>query len=152
MPSSLVSINVSSGGVPKLPVGECRITKLGLEGDRQRDLRYHGGPERAVSLFSLEQIQALQAEGHPIASGTIGENLTLSGLEWTRLVPRARVSVGPVVLELTGYAPPCRNIAGSFAEGDISRVSQKLRPGWSRLYSRVLQEGVVRIGDTVSVA
>lgn len=152
MPSgSLVSINISDGGVPKLPVAECRVTRLGLEGDRQRDLRFHGGPERAVSLFSLEQIQALQAEGHPIASGTIGENFTLGGLDWARLVPGARVSVGPVVLELTNFAPPCRNIAGSFAEGDVSHVSQKLRPGWSRLYARVLEEGVVRTGDAVSV-
>lgn len=149
---SLVSINVSNGGVPKLRVEECRVTRLGLEGDRQRDLRYHGGPDRAVTLFSLEQIQALQAEGHAISTGTIGENLTLGGLDWARLVPGARVTVGPVVLELTRYAPPCRNIAGSFAEGDISRVSQKIRPGWSRLYARVLEEGVVRTGDAVSVA
>ena len=145
------SINISDGGVPKLPVDECRITKLGLEGDRQRDLRYHGGLDRAVSLFSLEQVQALQAEGHPIANGSIGENLTLGGLDWARFVPGARVTVGPVVLELTRYASPCQNIAGSFAGGDISRVAQKIRPGWSRLYARVLEEGVVRAGDPVSV-
>jgi MOSC domain-containing protein YiiM len=128
------------------------VTRLGLEGDRQRDTRFHGGPDRAVSLFSLEQIQALKAEGHPIENGSIGENFTLGGLDWARFVPGARVTVGPVVLELTKYASPCQNIAGSFAEGDISRVAQKLHPGWSRLYSRVIQEGVARIGDSVSVA
>lgn len=148
---SLVSINVSNGGVPKLPVEECRVTKLGLEGDRQRDLRYHGGPERAVTLFSLEQIQALQAEGHPIANGTIGETLTVSGVDWALFVPGARVTIGPVVLALTKYAPPCQNISGSFAGGDFTRVSQKLHPGWSRLYARVLEEGVVRTGDAVSI-
>lgn len=153
MPSgSLVSINVSNGGVPKLRVQECRVTKLGLEGDRQRDLRYHGGPDRAVLLFSLEQIQALRAEGHPIESGTIGENLTISGLDWGVFVPGFRVSVGEVVLELTEYAPPCRNISGSFVGGELSRVSQKAHPGWSRLCARVIQEGVVRVGDGVSVA
>jgi len=149
---TVFSINVSNGGVPKLRVEEGRVTSLGLEGDRQRDLRYHGGPDRAVTLFSLEQIQALQAEGHAIANGTIGENLTLSGLDWGLFVPGSRVSVAEVVLELTKYAPPCQKISGSFADADFSRVAQKLHPGWSRLYSRVIQEGVVRIGDTVSVA
>jgi MOSC domain-containing protein YiiM len=149
---TVFSINISNGGVPKLRVEQCRVTTLGLEGDRQRDLRYHGGPDRAVTLFSLEQIQALHAEGHKVASGTIGENLTISGLDWGVFVPRSRVSVGEVVLELTEYAPPCRNISGSFVGGDLSRVSQKAHPGWSRLCARVLQEGVVRIGDDVSVA
>ena len=148
---SLASINVSAGGVPKLPVPECRISPQGLEGDRQRDLRYHGGLERAVSLFSLEQIQALQAEGHPIAAGSIGENLTLSGLSWSLVVPGARLRVGEVLLELTHYAAPCRNIAGAFADGNMNRVSAKLHPGWSRLYARVLEAGLVCEGDVIAL-
>jgi MOSC domain-containing protein YiiM len=151
MPGRLVSINVSNGGVPKLPVPECRVTKRGLDGDRQRDLRYHGGAERAVSLFSFERIEALRAEGHPIASGTIGENLTVAGLDWGQVLPGARMSVGPVLLELTKFAAPCRHITPSFSDGDGSRVSHKLHPGWSRLYARVLEEGLVRVGDVVAL-
>jgi MOSC domain-containing protein YiiM len=147
----LVSINVSAGGVPKLPVTECRISLHGLAGDRQRDLRFHGGPDRAVSLFSLEQIQALQAEGHPIVAGSIGENLTLSGLGWGLVVPGARLRIGEVLLELTRYAAPCRNIAGSFVDGNMNRVSAKLHPGWSRLYARVIDEGLLRVGDPVAL-
>ena len=64
------SINVSRGGVPKTSVFEALVTEHGVDGDRQHDLRHHGGPDRAVSLFSLELIQALQREGHPIAAGT----------------------------------------------------------------------------------
>lgn len=149
---ALVSINVSQGGVPKHPVAACRITRQGLVGDRQRDLRYHGGPDRAVTLFSLELIGALQAESHPIAIGTIGENLTLSGPDWPLFVPGARVQVGDVLLELTAYAAPCRIISGSFLGGDFVRVSHKVHPGWSRLYARVLEEGVARLGDPVAVA
>lgn len=145
----LHSINVSNGGVPKLPVAECALRATGLEGDRQRDLRYHGGPLRAVSLYSLDLIEALQAEGHPIAPGTIGENLTLSGLRWTDMVPGATVEVGEAILELTSHAHPCRKIAGSFRGGDMSRVHEKTHPGWGRLYARVVQAGTVRIGDVV---
>src|SRR3569832_2171795 len=75
-------ISVSDGGVPKLPVWEAKVSEQGLSGDRQRNLKFHGGPDRAVCLYSLELIEHLQAEGHPIDAGAAGENLTLSGLDW----------------------------------------------------------------------
>jgi MOSC domain-containing protein YiiM len=147
----VASVNVSDGGVPKTPVAGAMIRAGGVDGDRQRDLRYHGGPDRAVSLFSLDLIETLKAEGHPISPGTTGENLTLSGLDWTRMVPGATVRVGEAVLVLTRYATPCQNIVASFRGGDISRIAQKLHPGWSRLYARVAREGGVRPGDRVEI-
>ena|SRR5437868_3591496 len=149
MRATLHAINVSDGGVPKLARAECAVRRNGLEGDRQRDLENHGGPDRAVCVFSLQLIEALQAEGHPIRPGTIGENFTLSGVAWESMVPGARLEVGAVALELTDYAPPCRNIAGSFHNRKFVRVSHKAHPGWSRLYARVLAEGTVRVGDEV---
>jgi MOSC domain-containing protein YiiM len=148
-PGRLDSINVSRGGVPKQPVAEATITSEGVEGDRQRDRRYHGGPDRAVTLFSTERIAALLAEGHPIEAGSTGENLTVSGIEWTRATPGARLEIGEVRLEITRYATPCANITGSFAGGDIARVGHKVNPGWSRVCARVLVPGRVRVGDTV---
>jgi MOSC domain-containing protein YiiM len=147
----LDSINVSRGGVPKRPVAEAAITADGVEGDRQRDRRFHGGPERAVTLFSTERIAAMQAEGHPIAPGTTGENLTVSGIDWTRATPGARLEIGEVRLEITRYTTPCANITASFAGGDIARVAQKVNPGWSRLCARVLVPGQVRVGDSVKL-
>ncbi len=144
---TLISINISNGGVPKRPLGSCEITKKGLEGDRQRDLRYQ---DRAVCLFSKDLISALQAEGHPIAPGTIGENLTLHGIPWAEMIPGAKLDIGEVRVELTAYAAPCNNIAGSFQRRHIGRVSQEANPGWSRLYARVLKDGTVRVGDRVA--
>ncbi len=120
-----------------------------MEGDRQRDLEYHGGPDRAVCLFSFECIEELRGEGHPIAPGTIGENLTIAGIDWGAMTPGRRVEVGEVEIELTAYAAPCRIIAGSFKDGRMGRVAQKAHPGWSRLYARVIREGTVRVGDPV---
>ena len=145
------SINVSGGGVPKRGVKEALVGKEGVAGDRQRDLRFHGGPERAVTLFSTERIELLRAEGHPIEAGSTGENLTVSGLTWDELAPGTRLRVGETELEITRYASPCANIRGSFADGDFSRISQKAHPGWSRLCARVLEEGLVREGDAVEV-
>jgi MOSC domain-containing protein YiiM len=146
----VASINVSNGGVPKQPVETARLTTGGLEGDRQRDTRYHGGPDRAVTLFSLERIQALQREGHSIAPGSIGENLTLEGLDWGALQAADRLRIGEAQVELTKPASPCPTISGSFQGGDFSRVSHKRHPGWSRFCARVLDEGVVRVGDPVT--
>ncbi|MBI1942205.1 MAG: MOSC domain-containing protein [Betaproteobacteria bacterium] len=145
------SINVSDGGVPKLPRKTAAVRKGGVAGDRQRDRENHGGPERAVSIYSLELIRALQAEGHPIAAGTIGENLTLAQVSWADMVPGAGLEVGEVVLQLTRHAAPCQNIAGSFSDGRVVRVSEKVHPGWSRFYARVLKEGTLRVGDRVRV-
>ena len=143
------SINVSNGGVPKTPRLSAAVRVGGMEGDRQSDLRYHGGPDRAVSLYSLDLIRALQAEGHPIAPGSIGENLTLAGVDWAVMRAGVRLEVGDALLEITKPAHPCEKIAGSFYKREFVRVSEKVHPGWSRLYSRVLREGTVAVGDRV---
>lgn len=148
----LESIQISRGGVPKRPVaGPVEITLQGVAGDRQRDRRYHGGPDRAVCLFSRERIDALRAEGHPIEAGTTGENLTISGIDWPLVTPGVRVRIGAVLLEITKPAHPCKNIAGSFQAGGFTRISAKVHPGWGRLYARVLTPGNVEAGDVVTL-
>ena len=147
----VVSINVSRGGVPKLPIERAYIGLEGVDGDRQRDRRFHGGPMRAVCLFSYDRILAMREEGHPIDIGTTGENLTIQGLEWDEVTPGTRLRIGDVELEATSYAVPCRNIAGSFAGERIARMSQKVNPGWSRVYTRVVTEGEIAIGQEVTL-
>jgi MOSC domain-containing protein YiiM len=145
-------INVSDGGVPKYPVFEAKISKEGVQGDRQRNLKVHGGPDRAVCLFSVELIERMQDEGHSIDAGSSGENLTLAGLAWDTLEPGTQLKIGPdALLEVASYCAPCEWNARWFRDGDISRISQKTNPGWSRLYARVLQGGVVRPGDAVEI-
>jgi MOSC domain-containing protein YiiM len=145
------SINCSQGGVPKLPVPEALVSPSGIFGDSQKNLKYHGGPDRAVCLFSLERIRALQEEGHPIGTGTTGENLTVSGLDWDLVTPGSILEIGDAVIEITDYTKPCKTIRDSFIGQKFTRMSQQLHPGWSRVYARVLREGVVRTGDRVGL-
>jgi MOSC domain-containing protein YiiM len=145
------SINTSAGGVPKTPVLEAQVTSEGIAGDVQRDLRYHGGPERAVSVYSLERIADLQREGHPIAPGTAGENLTIAGIDWSLVVPGRNLQVGEVRLSVTRFASPCEKIRHNFKDEDFTRISQKLHPGWSRIYTRVVIAGTIRPGDRVQL-
>jgi MOSC domain-containing protein YiiM len=145
-------VNVSDGGVPKRPVFEATVSERGLDGDRQRNLKVHGGADRAVCLFSLELVERLQDEGHTIDAGSSGENLTLAGLDWDAIRPGVRLTVGPdVELEVTSYTSPCHQNGQWFRDEDFLRISQKKNPGWSRVYARVLRGGVVRPGDAVEV-
>jgi len=148
----IVQISISAGGVPKRAVPSARVTVLGLQGDVQRDREHHGGPERALCLFSQERIRTLQAEGHPISPGSIGENLTVEGVDWAAVTPGTFLLLGAtVVAQVTRYTAPCMNIAASFDDRDYSRVSQKRHPGDSRVYLRVLREGLLAKDDPVRI-
>jgi MOSC domain-containing protein YiiM len=128
------------------------VSRLGLLKDAQNDKKGHGGPERAVCVYSLERIHALQAEGHPIDVGTAGENVTVEGIDWDLVVPGTRIRLGKeVALEVASFTSPCKTIKESFIDGKFVRISQKLHPGWSRVYARVLSEGQIRCGDSVEL-
>jgi len=145
-------INISRGGVPKLPVASAVVTAEGLVGDGHNDERSHGGPPRAVCLYTLEQIERLAAEGHPIYPGATGENVTLSGIPLELLTPGAQVEIGAkTLLEITRYTTPCETIAGAFIMGDFTRIAHKLHPGESRVYARVARGGEIHTGDAVAV-
>ena len=149
----IFQINVSNGGVPKLARQRGEVTPLGLIGDRQRNGEVHGGPDRALCLYSLERILALQKEGHPIFPGAIGENVTIAGLAWPMVQPGARLRLGKdVLVEVTKFTVPCNNLIPYFIQGDYSRVSQTRYPSWSRVYARVLQAGTIQAGDPVEIA
>ena len=152
MVGRIVSLNRSNGGVPKLPVAEARVSAAGMEGDRQRQRRFHGGPRRALSLYALELIEVLQLEGHHAVPGALGENVTVRGVDWRTMLPSARLRLGDVEIELTSFAAPCKTIRHVFLDEEITRISQKVHPGWSRVYARVLGVGVLRVGDLVTLA
>ena len=144
----IVQLSISNGGVPKHAVEAARVTPLGLDGDAHRNREHHGGPDRAVCLFAMEAIRELQAEGHPLVPGALGENITLEGLNWSAVQPGTRLRLGDeVLLEITRYTTPCFNIRPAFRDGDYSLVSQKRHPGRSRVYARVVTTGTVRRGD-----
>lgn len=153
MSARIVQLSISKGGVPKLPVDEVHIGELGLAGDQHRDLKHHGGVERAVCLYSADVIAVLQAEGHLMTPGSLGENVTIAGLDWAALQPGQRYQLGDsVVLELTRDTTPCRTIMNQFADKKFSRIAHRHHPGWSRWYARVISEGTVRAGDPVALS
>jgi MOSC domain-containing protein YiiM/ribosomal protein S18 acetylase RimI-like enzyme len=149
----LVQVNVSAGGVPKLPVESARVTRDGVAGDRQRAVTVHGGPHRAVSILGIEAIRRVAAEGHPIAPGTTGENLTVSGFDVSSLPVGTRLAIGDdVVLELSSPTNPCRTIRHSFRDLRFGRLGVAAHPTDSRMYARVVAEGTVHPGDPIRLS
>jgi len=149
---AVFQINVSRGSVPKRAIASATVDARGVLGDAQTDLRHHGGPERALCLFPLELIRSLQAEGHDIEPGHLGENVTTVDLDWQRVVPGARLRLGDrLVIVITGYAAPCWKNARWFTDGDFNRLNQQSQPGRSRVYARVLVPGDLRTGDPIAL-
>ncbi|HSJ27693.1 MAG TPA: MOSC domain-containing protein [Acidimicrobiia bacterium] len=143
-------INLSEGGVPKRPVDSAVVNTRGVVGDLQTDTVHHGHPEQALCIWSLEVIEALQAEGHPIAPGYAGENITVAGLDWNRVLPGTTLLFGEaVVAPVTFPATPCSKNAAWFLQRDFRRMSHDRHPGWSRMYASVVTGGTIQVGDSV---
>lgn len=152
MRGTIHQLNASRGGVPKLPLEHAEVGERGITADSQADKRHHGSPDQALCLYALEVIESLQAEGHPIYPGSTGENVTLAGVAWADLRPGARLRLGrDCLIEVTGYASPCKTITASFSDGDFNRINQQVYPGASRLYAKVIAGGGLVPGDPVMV-
>ncbi len=148
----VLQINVSGGGVPKQPVARAWVGRYGVEGDDHDENTVHGGPHRAVCLFAMEAIERFQSEGHPIAPGGAGENLTTWGIEWSLLPIGTRARVGDhLELEISSSTTPCKTQTGNFSDGNFNRMLIDRHPSDSRMYARVLREGEVMPGDTIVV-
>jgi MOSC domain-containing protein YiiM len=139
-------------GIFKLPVqGPVTIRELGLDGDVQVDRRVHGGPDRAVYAYAIEDVSWWEAElGRELGPGFFGENLTLRGVDVTGARPGERWEVGEATLEVTSQRRPCQKLATKV--GDPRFVKRFARAGRPGAYLRVLREGDVAAGDPVRPA
>jgi len=147
----VTQLSVSDGGVPKRAVPQAMVTSGGFADDRQNDRRHHGRPLQALCLWSADVIAALAADGHPIAAGNAGENITVGGVEWAALRPGSRIDIGDVPLLITAHAIPCAKNAQWFADRDFNRILHDRNPGFSRLYAVPLTPGMVAVGDRVVI-
>lgn len=147
----VAQINTSAGGVPKRHVDRVDVASDGLVGDRQADEKHHGRPFQAVCLWSTDAIADLTAAGHHVFAGSVGENFTIDGLDWTTLRAGARLRVGSGLLELSFPAVPCRKQAQWFADRDFSRLAYENNPQWTRWYAWVREPGSVATSDEVLV-
>ena len=142
---------VETTGIFKFPAdGHVKVTKLGLEGDVIVSKKHHGGPDQAIYVYGLADYSWWAKElGKEIPPGTFGENLTISDLESARFNVGDYIHISEVTLQVSAPRIPCGTFAARMEDPQwVKRFRYAERPG---LYCRVLKEGVVRAGDTVSV-
>jgi MOSC domain-containing protein YiiM len=153
----VVQVNVSRGGIPKLPITQGTLGAAGLDGDACRNLRYHGGPLQAVLLIALEAIDELRAAGFPVFPGALGENITTRGLDYRELTPGQRIMIGDAQIELTKVRTPCKTLDmyGSAIKKAI--YDKKVKAGdrtsavWGKsgFYARVIRGGRIVAGTII---
>lgn len=148
---AVAQLNVSNGGVPKTAVPSVEVGWRGPEGDVQHTRIHHGRAWQALCLWSAEVIARLQAEGHPIAAGYAGENITVAGIDWRDVRSGVRLRIGGVLYEATLYALPCASNAAWFLDRRFDRMHHLTEDGVSRVYASVRETGRVAIGDSVTI-
>lgn len=141
-------------GIAKRPVfGPWQITTIGITGDAQGDLRYHGGPEKALHHYPQEHYPTWAAEigNHPLLSapGAFGENLATTG--WTEhdVCIGDVVRFGTALLQVSQGRQPCFKLDRRFGRPGMALAVQRTgRTGW---YWRVLKEGVAEQDDLLEL-
>jgi len=159
----VLSVNVGTarefeyGGRPaksaiwKAPaVGRIAARGVNLDGDDQADREAHGGPDKAVYAYAVEDFRWWEQEiGRSLAYGEFGENLTTKGIEVNDALVGERWEIGSTVLEVSEPRIPCWRFGVRMNDKKFPRrFSEALRPG---PYLRIVVEGDVGADDEIRV-
>lgn len=139
-------------GIMKLPVdGALRLSALGFEGDGVGDLKHHGGPDKAVCVYGVEQAAYWARElGRDLGPAPFGENLSVTGMSEAEVCIGDTFRLGSATVQASQPRQPCKTLAARHGIADfVKRVVDSGRTGF---YLRVLVEGEVRAGDALELA
>jgi MOSC domain-containing protein YiiM len=130
-----------------------RITRTGLAGDEQADLKNHGGPEKAIHHYPLDHYDVWRSEigDHALLDrpGAFGENLSTTGWTEENVNVGDIVRFGTAILQIAQGRQPCWKLDARFAREAIAyRTQMSGRTGW---YYRVLEEGVAEEGSALTL-
>lgn len=158
----LVSLNVGlprevvhqgrtvSTGIFKQPVtGPVMLRQMNLDGDRQADLRVHGGADKAVYLYPFEHYAFWAAETgrDDFVYGQFGENFTVTGLLEVDVSIGDVFQIGAARVQVSQPRSPCYKLGIRMGNDEFpARFAAANRTGF---YLRVLEEGMVQAGDAI---
>lgn len=128
-------------GTPKTPVLQARlISDWGIEGDA-----HAGHWHRQVSLLSAEKIEEFQKKGAEVAPGAFGENLIVSGYDFSTLPVGTRFFIGKSVLEMTQIGKECHSHCAIY-----QRMGDCIMPR-EGVFAEVIKGDVIHVGDPVTM-
>lgn len=135
--------------------GAVEVGTLGVVGDRVGNPKHHGGPDKALYAFALEDLRLWSERlGIELSPGDFGENLTTVGIDVNEALVGEQWRIGDVLLEIRCMRTPCATFQGWLASrgtpatGWVRRFNAEERPG---PYLRVLAPGELRAGDAIEV-
>lgn len=129
--------------------GPVALVGENFAGDYQANRKYHGGPDKAVCVYSGEHFaQWNQQFGITLPNGAFGENLTVEGLTEDVVCVGDVLLLGTIRLQISQPRMPCANIAKRWNAPKLPQAMMDI--GYTGFYCRVLGEGHVEAGDTVS--
>ena len=135
----------------KSPVsGRVAARGVNLAGDDQADRQAHGGPDKAVYAFAVEDARWFEArEGRTFEYAAFGENLTTEGVDVNGARVGERWAIGSCVFEISEPRVPCWRLGVRMNDpAFVRRFTEALRPG---AYMRIVTEGDVGAGDAIQV-
>src|SRR6516162_4008018 len=135
----------------KSPVpGRIAARGVNLAGDDQADRQAHGGPDKAVYAYAVEDARWWEQQiGRSLAYGEFGENLTTEGIEVNEALVGERWAIGTSVLEASGPRVPCWRLGVRMNDKMFpARFTEAARPG---AYLRIVVEGELGADDEIHV-
>jgi len=131
--------------------GRVKVRGVNLDGDRQADLTVHGGPDKAVYAYAIEETRSWEEElGRPLGPGAWGENLTTEGVDVSGAVLGERWRIGTTLLEVVQPRLPCFKLALKMEDPTfVRRFAMASRPG---AYLKIIEEGDIGTGDEIEVS
>jgi MOSC domain-containing protein YiiM len=135
----------------KHPVeGRVAVQGVNIDGDDQADRTVHGGRDKAVYAYALEEVQAWEDElERDLGEAAFGQNLTTQGIEVSGAIIGERWRIGSTVLEVAQPRQPCFKLALRIGEpAFVKRFAHASRPG---AYLRIIEEGDIGAGDQIVV-
>ena len=156
MSASVIQISVKPEtpgevGLPKMSVGQALVKKEGLEGDynRARKKKKDNDPDMAVMIISTDILDQLNQEGWPVKPGDVGENLTITNIDYKKIAAGPQYLIGEAEIEISFICEPCTNLyklpyVGTQRGREFMGAIMNRRV-W---YARVLKEGPVSVGNT----
>ena len=135
----------------KSPIAQLTVSFNGTEEDEQGNKKLHGGPEKVLHQYGPLGYEQLKAAYPKLADqfqpGTIGENIVVNGMEDVNVHVGDKYKLGQVLVQVSAPRAPCNKISHRFKERNLDRfVGKQGITGW---YYRVLEPGIIRLGDTV---
>jgi MOSC domain-containing protein YiiM len=159
MTGAVVQVSVSAGGVPKHAIGCGDVTVGGIAGDGWHHPQFHGIPKRAILMITAEGLDEIKAMGFPVYPGALGENLTTRGLDRRALRIGQPFRCGAASIQLTELRLPCdtlsvygNGIQAAIYDARAMRVDPSSDVwGLSGFYASVIEPGVLRPGDSITL-